>query len=64
MIKAKNKRKVSIKEKSPASAKDFLCFCFRLYFVLSRTIRVRNVVPLLEFIKNVSRETKKFYGVK
>lgn len=61
MIQVKNKRKVSIKEKSPASAKDFLYFCFRLYFVLSRTIRVRNVVPLLEFCLTIKVSLKKEY---
>lgn len=57
----KNKREVFIKEKFPASAKDFLCFCFRLYFVLSRTIRVRNVVPLLEFCLTIKAFLKKEY---
>lgn len=46
MFHVKHWKKLSAKEKSPASAKDFLCFSFRLYFVLSRTIRVRNVAPL------------------
>ncbi len=37
-----------IKAKSPASARDFLCFKFRLYFVLSRTTLVRSVAPFWE----------------
>ena len=37
-----------IKAKSLASARDFLCFKFRLYFVLSRTTLVRNVAPFWE----------------
>ena len=37
-----------IKAKSLASARDFLCFKFRLYFVLSRTILVRSVAPFWE----------------
>ena len=36
------------KGKSPASARDFLCFKFLLYFVLSRTTLVRNVAPFWE----------------
>ena len=37
-----------IKAKSPASARDFLCFKFLLYLDMSRTTLVRNVAPFWE----------------
>ena len=37
-----------IKAKSLASARDFLCLTFLLYFVLSRTTFVRSVAPFWE----------------
>lgn len=59
MIQVKNKRKY--KRKIPRFCEGFLVFLFSIVFFLSRTIRVRNVVPLLEFCLTIKASLKKEY---